>query len=223
MSAKKNTITLWQNTKTVMAIYGYIFKSNSYSTLSEDKDLMKSFQCEVIVEEDGIQEKLRPEWRKMLCKLEKGDTIILTKLSHALRGIRELGVFLDLCRNYKIRLVCIHDQIDTLGEYYPDTTVADVLETISRLSSEVISMRISEGRILKLRKGTRHKTLKAGLKLDREKTVVNMYNSGHSIEDIWKVSGYKSRTSVFLVLNRHGVQLNRGRHQGPIKKRSDKN
>ena len=91
---KKNTITLWQNTKTVKAIYGYIFKSNNYSTLSEDKGLMKSLHCDVIIEEDGIQEKLRPEWRKMLCSLEKGDTIIVTKLSHALRGIRELGVFL---------------------------------------------------------------------------------------------------------------------------------
>ena len=186
MLTKKNTITLWQNTKTVMAIYGYIFKSNSYSTLSEDKDLMKSYHCDVIIEEDGIQEKLRPEWRK-------------------------------------IRLISIHDYIDTNGEYYPDTTVADVLETISKLSSEVTSMRRSEGRFLKLRKGTRPKTLKAGLKLDREKTVVNMYNSGHSIDDIWKVSGYKSRTSVFRVLNRHGVQLNRGRHQGPIKKRNDNN
>lgn len=223
MLTKKNTITLWQNTKTVMAIYGYIFKSNSYSTLSEDKDLMKSYHCDVIIEEDGIQEKLRPEWRKMLCNLEKGDTIIITKLSHALRGIRELGVFLDLCSNYKIRLISIHDYIDTNCEYYPDTTVADVLETISKLSSEVTSMRRSEGRFLKLRKGTRPKTLKAGLKLDREKTVVNMYNSGHSIDDIWKVSGYKSRTSVFRVLNRHGVQLNRGRHQGPIKKRNDNN
>ena len=66
------------------------------------------------------------------------------------------------------------------------------------------------------------KTLKASLKLDREKTVVNMYNSGHSIDDIWKVSSYKSRTSVFRALNRHGANLNRGRHQGPIKKRNSK-
>ena len=61
--------------------------------------------------------------------------------------------------------------------------------------------------------------LKTELKIDREKTVVNMYNSGHSIDDIWEVSGYKSRTSVFRVLNRYGVQLNRGRHHGPIKKK----
>ena len=47
-------------------------------------------------------------------------------------------------------------------------------------------------------------------------------NKTNNIDKIWKVSGYKSRTSVFRVLNRHGVQLNRGRHQGPLKKRSEK-
>ncbi len=43
-----------------------------------------------------------------------------------------------------------------------------------------------------------------------------MYDAGHFIDDIWKVSGYRSRTSVFRVLNGSGVQLNRGRHQGPL-------
>ena len=96
-----------------------------------------------------------------------------------------------------------------------------MLSSIGRLSSEVMYLRRAEGRAVRLRKETQPKTLKVGLKLDREKTVVNMYNSGHSIDDIWKVSGYKSRTSVFRVLNRYGVQLNRGRHQGPIKKKGE--
>ncbi|HPJ69192.1 MAG TPA: hypothetical protein PLS62_15530, partial [Desulfobacteraceae bacterium] len=58
------------------------------------------------------------------------------------------------------------------------------------------------------------------LRKDREKTVVKMYKSGKSIDDIWKASGYRSRTSVFRVLARNGVELNRGPHQGPIKKRN---
>ena len=49
-----------------------------------------------------------------------------------------------------------------------------------------------------------------------------MNNAGHSIDDIWKVSGYRSRTSVFRVLNRNGVQLNRGRHQGPLPRKNKK-
>ena len=32
-------------------------------------------------------------------------------------------------------------------------------------------------------------------KTEREKTIVAMYNNGHSIDDIWKVSGFSSRRS----------------------------
>ena len=58
-------------------------------------------------------------------------------------------------------------------------------------------------------------------KLDREKTVINLYVAGHPIDDIWRASGFKSRSSVFRILNKHGIKLNRGNHSGPIKKRAE--
>ena len=124
------------------------------------------------------------------------------------QGHRELGAFLDLCRVYKVRLVSIHDRIDSTNQLFPETTAGDVLDTISRISTEAKATRRSEARILRTGRQKQKKT-KSALRLDREKTIVNMYKSGHSIDDIWKVSGYKSRTSVFRVLNRNGVELNR--------------
>ena len=56
-------------------------------------------------------------------------------------------------------------------------------------------------------------------KAEREKTIVAMYNNGHSIDDIWKVSGFSSRSSVFRILNKYGVSLNRGKFSGPLGKR----
>lgn len=203
-----------------MATIGYIFQGKVLESKEEAISRMEGIGCERIIIEDSMQEKLRPEWRKMLARLQKNDTIVITRLSHALRGIRELGAFLDLCQRYGIRLISLGDRIDTGGQLYQETTVGDVLSSIGKLSSEVMYLRRAEGRAMRLRKETQPKTMKACLKLDREKTVVKMYNSGHSIDDIWKVSGYKSRTSVFRVLNRHGVKLNRGHHQGPIKKRN---
>ena len=203
-----------------MATIGYIFQSKILESKNEAVYWMERLGCERIIIEESMQEKLRPEWRKMLVRLQKNDTIVITKLSHALRGIRELRAFLDLYQQYSIRLISLEDRIDTSGLLYQETTVGDVLCSIGRLSSEVMYLRRAEGRAVRLCKETQPKTLKTGLKLHSEKTVVNMYNSGHSIVDIWKVSGYKSRTSVFRVLNRHGVKLNRGRHQGPIKKRN---
>lgn len=59
-------------------------------------------------------------------------------------------------------------------------------------------------------------------KLDREKTVVNLYIAGHPIDEIWRASGFRSRSSVFRILNKNGIKLNRGNHSGPIKKRDTK-
>ena len=52
--------------------------------------------------------------------------------------------------------------------------------------------------------------MKAMDKADRENTIVDMYVNGHSFEDIMAVSGYNSRSSVFSVLNRHGVKSSIG-------------
>ena len=59
-------------------------------------------------------------------------------------------------------------------------------------------------------------------RMDREKTVINLYAAGHPIEEIWKASGFRSRSSVFRILNKHGIKLNRGKHSGPIKKKGER-
>ena len=59
-------------------------------------------------------------------------------------------------------------------------------------------------------------------KLDREKTVINLYVAGHPIDEVWRASGFRSRSSVFRILNKHGIKLNRGKNSGPIKKKSER-
>jgi len=204
-----------------MATTGYMFLSRNLLTHDEDTTWMRDFGCDSIIEERGSQEKLRPEWRRMLAGLQPGDIIVVSKLSNAVRGIRELGAFLDLCNEIGVRVVSIHDAIDSGNILFPDTTQTDILKTIGSLSAEATSIRRSENRMLMKRKGKLN-LVKDALRADREKAIVNMYNSGVSMDDIWRMSGFKSRTSVFRVLNRNGVQLNRGRHQGPIKKRSER-
>ena len=59
-------------------------------------------------------------------------------------------------------------------------------------------------------------------KLDREKTVINLYVAGHPIDEVWRASGFRSRSSVFRILNKHGIKLKRGKHSGPNKKKSER-
>jgi hypothetical protein len=91
------------------------------------------------------------------------------------------------------------------------------------IPGEVASLRTTSIHMQKLQKNlTPAKALKTEPKEDREKTIVSMYNNGHSIDDIWAVSGFKSRSSIFRVLNLHGVTLNRGKFSGPLGKRKNK-
>ena len=204
-----------------MAKIGYLFLAKTLTTREEDLEWMKGFGCDTIIEEEGTDEKYRPQWRRMLTRLRKEDTVVVSRLSNALRGIRELGVFLDLCREYGVRIVSIHDGIDSKGELFPTTGVSDVLDTIARLSSEATAVRRSE-QGLRSRKDIAKPRAKQGLRQHRDKTIISMYNAGASIDDIWKASGYGCRASVFRVLNRNGVTLNRGHHHGPLGKRVKK-
>ena len=123
-----------------------------------------------------------------------------------------------------IRLISINDKIDSKGILFPETTVSQVLEMFGSIPEEVASLRRTSTHVQKLQKNlTAAKALKSEPKEDREKTIVSMYNNGHSIDDIWAVSGFKSRSSIFRVLNNNGVTLNRGKFSGPLGKRKDKN
>ena len=134
-------------------------------------------------------------------------------------------MFLELCRVKIIRIIAIHDKIDSKGVLFPETTIVDVLNMFGSLPEEVAALRKASAHIEQLKtnfnlslKATTKRRI-SQTKVDRENGIVNMYNSGYSIEDIWKVSGFSSRSSVFRVLNKCGVDLNRGKFKGSIKKR----
>ena len=65
-----------------MAKTGYLFLAKGYKAREEDIAWMKEFGCESIVIEEGVQERLRPQWRRLLTLLKKNDEIVVTSLSN---------------------------------------------------------------------------------------------------------------------------------------------
>ena len=193
-----------------MAKIGYIMVTEHYDRLEEDRRWMDDYGCVQIIEERDADEKLRPLWKQLMTALERGDELVIAKFSNAIRGSRELASFLEFCRIKVIRIISIHDRIDSYNELFPETKVSDVLEMIGALPEEALALRKSSAHVVKLQE-------KIG-RLEREKTVINLYCAGHPIEEIWKASGFHSRSSVFRILNKHDIKLNRGKHSGPIKK-----
>ncbi len=207
-----------------MAKIGYIFKANHYDAFDADREWMRQYGCVQIVEEEVEHEALRPQWKQLLASIERGDEVVVSKFSNAMRGSRELASFIEFCRIKVVRIISIHDKIDSKGKLFPETTVAEVLEMFGALPEEAAALRKASAHVMHLQLNIKSPTKKTKSlsKTDREKTIVDMYNNGHSIDDIFAVSGFSSRSSIFRILNKHGVKLNRGKFSGPLGKRKKK-
>ncbi len=205
-----------------MAKIGYLMHSTRYDGAEADIEWMKDYGCCEVFKEQPEQEKLRPLWNKGLGNLHKGDELVVPKLSNVLQGTRQLAFFLEFCRVKVIRIISIHDKIDSGNELFPETKTSDVLLTIALLPGEVNANRKAANHIHKLKSRIKVLTPAAHNKAERVKLVVNMYKSGHTIDDIWKTSGFKSRSSVFRILNMAGVELNRGHTKGTLGPRKEK-
>ena len=206
-----------------MAKVGYIFRAAGGNDYEKDKQWMQQYGCVHIIEEPSDGERLRPLWKQLISSLERGDELVISKFSNALRGSRELMTFIEYCRIKMVRIISVRDKIDTNDELFPETKPSQVLLMMGSLAEECAVLRKASAHIIHLQQNikTGRKTPAALSRMEREKNIVNMYNEGHSIDDIFATSGFSSRSSVFRILNKYGVKLNRGPHSGPIKKRKE--
>ena len=195
-----------------MAKVGYVMNYAGYRA-NTDKEWMKRFGCNEIMEEQQDYE-LRTEWNKLLDRLNKGDELVVPKLSHVLRETRQLSYLLEYCRLKEIRLISIHDRIDSGNELFPETQMSDILNVVALLPKEAFDIRKSSDAVRKVESRMRTLSPVDYNRIERKEFVVNMYKSGHLINEIWKASGFRSRSSVFRVLKEAGITLNRGRKKG---------
>ncbi len=205
-----------------MAKIGYIYVICEDDIVAADRQWMNQYGCVRVVEEIQENETTRPAWHKLLNNLVRGDELVLSKFSNAVRNIGELTTLIEFCRVKVIRLISIHDRIDTKNELFPETTPADVMEMIGALPQEVAVLRKAVSHVNRLRRVKVQAPPKRVKKLEVEKKIVEMYNRNISIDDIWEKSGFHSRSSVFRILNKYGVTLNRGKHSGPLGPRKKK-
>ena len=160
-----------------MAKVGYIMATSQYDKLEEDRKWMNEFGCVRIIEESDDNERHRPLWKQLMAALQRGDELVIPKFSNALRGSRELAIFLEFCRVKVIRIISIHDRIDSSNILFPETKPSDVLVMMGSLPDEVLALRKSAEHVIKLQEkmivSLPPVSASKMQKLDREKTVVN--------------------------------------------------
>lgn len=205
-----------------MAKVGYIFRANNDS-FDAEREWMQQYGCVQIIEETVEHETLRPMWKQLMSNLQRGDEIVVSKFSNAVRGLRELAAFIELCRIKIVRIISIHDRVDTRGELFPNTSTTDVLWIIGAFPEEIAALRKYSAHIEKLRQNIKAPATPQVLtKTQRDKVIVDMYINGHSFDDIWAASGFNSKSSIWRILNKYGVKLDRGQTSGPRVKQKPK-
>ncbi|MCH5240675.1 MAG: recombinase family protein [Muribaculaceae bacterium] len=206
-----------------MAKIGYMLLAPRYVDSEGDKVWMEKFGCyDIIQEEYPDNEKSREQWDGLLARIQPGDTLVIPKLSNALKSARQLVFFLEFCRIQNVRLVSIHDKIDSGDELFPETKTSDVLTAIALLPKEANAVRVPSKPFQRMRRKIKAMSKKQLGRAERNRRIINMYREGFSIDDIIDQSGFKSRSSVFRILNDAGVDLNRGRTKGPLGPRKKK-
>lgn len=88
---------------------------------------------------------------------------------------------------------------------------------------EIAALRKYSAHVEKLRQNIKAPAVPKVLpKAERDKTIVDMYINGHSFDDIWVASGFSSKSSIWRILNKYGVKLDRGQTSGPRVKQNPK-
>jgi len=209
-----------------MAKIGYIMNAEHVDSMQSERQWMNDYGCIQIIEESEENERSRPLWKKLMLSLERGDELVIAKFSNALRGSRELAIFLEFCRVKVIRVISVGDRIDSGDKLFPETKASAILEMFGSLPDEALALRKAAAHVTKLKQkmilSPEDMSKFKESKMEKEATIINMYTAGYPIDEIWRACGYKSRSSIFRVLNENNIKLNRGKHSGPIKKWSER-
>ena len=185
-----------------MATYGYVLSATSDETLQ----LMKDFGCCRIFMEAKYDELSRPQRRLMFRKLTSGDCIMIPRLSHLVRACTHLSALLQYCHLREIRLVSVHDRIDTGGVLFGEVSDRNLISAFRQFPFDVnfIKTEIGEEKQQEVRISTQAKEKR----MKRDEQVINMYLSGLTVEDIRKVTGV-GKTTLYRILKLSNVACER--------------
>lgn len=150
---------------------------------------------------------LRPQFRAALHALKTGDELIVVKFSNVLSHTYEFSLLLDFCGLLKVRLISIEDEIDTSEKLYGQTSALRMMQIIKELPHEIYRQRVKVGEE-PMAESRPHLISKREARMQKERRVVSLYLTGHSIEVIMKMCNIR-HTALYQILKRNGIKRNR--------------
>lgn len=179
---------------------GYINTAHLNGEAWSHSERMKQYGCSDIHVESP-KGRRRPEWEKFVDSLENGDSAVLVSFDNAFHNFNDMVFFIKYCSKMGIRIISLHDELDTHDQLFPDRKTANTLDLICQVFAK--------------RDRNSHDDLEAELysneyndkKLKRYKLVINMYRAGYSVKEIMKRTGYRGKSNIYRVLHKYDVNM----------------
>lgn len=187
-----------------MARIGYLLIEPKSISNREGLKQLEALECDKIYKDTFDNERTRPEWKEMLRELKRRDELFLLSFHNAVRGPRQLSLLFSLCSVEKIRIVSLRDQIDTWEELFK-TKVSHLVDVIGALPGDTLVVRTSSERYINNKRGKKGHRMKA----ERDQKCIKMYQDGCPIEEIQKETNFSSKSSVFRILKKYGIEISR--------------
>ena len=179
---------------------GYIGNAHNFEHWQNCMDRMKQHGCSDIHVEERKGRK-RPQWDAFIDSLDNGDSAVLVSFDNAFRNFNDMVFFIKYCSKMEIRIISLHDELDTHDLLFPEKKTASTLDLICQVFAK--------------RDRNSHDDLEAELysneyndkKLKRYKLVINMYKAGYSVKEIMERTGYRGKSNIYRVLHMYDVNM----------------
>lgn len=185
--------------------FGYARVSTKDQSLDRQIDSLKIAGCEEIyTEKISGRKKDKPELDSLLSKLRKGDVLIVDSLDRLGRTSKEL---INLLSHFKEKGI----QLRSLKEGVFDTTspmgeaIFQIIAVLKAMEVEVLRERTMDGL-----KAARARGKKGGRPIgsyNKEKaiTAAALYKQDLPVSEILRISGVKSKATLYEYLRREGA------------------
>ncbi len=187
----------------IMNRIAYVFIDAAHSTL----EWIASYGYDFLFEEKPENHHLRPVFRQTISQLQPGDELIITRFSNVVQDTHHLTLLLEYCRMRGIRIISVEDRFDSKEQLFDSTSALRMIQILTALPREIHERRLMFGDS-KVLHFERKPSVKKEERRRRERTVLEMYLAGHSIEIIMKKCGIK-HSALYMILKRNGVKADR--------------
>lgn len=188
---------------------GYARVSTREQNLSSQEDALNKAGCiRIFTDKISGKEFKREGLTACMDYLRSGDTLVIYRLDRLGRSVKEM---LELCaqlENRHIKLVSLQDNLDTstaVGRF-----TMQILASLAEYNRNLILEGCKAGIEAAMKRGVRFGR-KQGIKMKKPKkdAVIQLYKAGTTVQQIMKITGIKSKQTIYNYLNEENIQPNR--------------